>query len=99
MDANEYFPSRWLKAEDVGNNKVAAEIKDVKAEKVGDDEKLVLYFHELTKGVVLNRTNFEKLKKAYGNETNAWIGKTVEIYTTLVAYKGEEVEAIRLRTL
>jgi len=97
MDASEFFPSKWLKAEDVGDRTVDAIIEDAKSEDIGDDRKLVLYFVGYTKGLVLNKTNYERLKDAFGNETDDWKAKKIQLYTIKVTYKKEEVDAIRLK--
>lgn len=103
MDASKFFPSKWLKAEDVGERKIALSIERAESQVFGQGEesekKLILFFEGIEKGLVLNRTNFEKLAEAYGTETDLWIGKKIELYTALVSYKKKEVPALRLRIL
>jgi hypothetical protein len=97
MDASKFFQSRWLSAEDVGNREVDATIEDSVEEKVGEDQKLVLYLVGFKKGLVLNATNYKRLKKEFGTETNNWKGKAIRLYTIMVPFKGEDVPALRIK--
>ena len=101
MDATGLYPSNWLKAEDVGDKRKKVTIEAFKVEEIGErqEKKGVLSFEGLEKGLVLNKTNTEKLIKAFGKETNGWAGKVVELYTIMTQYKKEEVLAIRLEPI
>jgi hypothetical protein len=99
MDSSKFFPSNWLKAEDVGEQRKTVTIKNALEEEIGGDQKLVIYFEEMDKGLVLNRTNYERLNDEWGTETSKWTGKQVELYTAMVTYKKKEVPAIRLSTV
>lgn len=97
MDATAFFPSRWLSAEDLGDKAVKAIITGLKKEEVGQDNKPVVYFLGFTKGLVLNKTNTNKLIELFGKDTDGWANKDVELYPVVVPYRGDEVPAIRLR--
>lgn len=98
MDINEAFPSKWLKASDLGGNQPTMTISDVKYEEVGDDgNKPVIFFEETDKGIVLNKTNATNISEKYGTKTEAWRGKKVILFTTWVDFNGKSVEAIRIR--
>ena len=103
MDGNEFFPSKWLSAESFGDKKVVTKIKSVSTESLQSDEdkKLVLFFEDenLTKGMILNRTNFSRLKEELGAETDHWIGRYVELYTIQTDFRGKEVPALRLKVV
>lgn len=99
MDATEFFPSRWLKAEDVGEKSVFVTINRASMEDIVEDKKPVLWFDEFEKGLVLNATNNQTLIDLFGKETDSWNGQKVELYTVLVSYKKKEVPAIRIRAL
>lgn len=90
--------STHLKAEELGPNKrVIVTISDVKMEKVGDDTKPVLYFDGKEKGLALNKTNTNALIDILStDESDAWIGRKVCLYTTKVDYQGQRVLAIRM---
>lgn len=99
MNVDEVYPSRWLKAEDIGDKKIKVTIESVEKEDFDNGSKLVLFFGEMDKGLVLNLTNKNKMVEGLGKETNDWIGEKIELYTALVSYKKEEVKAIRLKVL
>lgn len=103
MKTNDVFPSKFLKAEDdIFDNgaEVIATIKDVVKEKMGrgDEEKPVMYFKELPKGFVVNKTNWsviEKLLKA--DDSDDWIGEKIALTTMEVDSFGGIVRAIRVK--
>lgn len=98
MNINEEFPSKWLKATDLNGQQPTYTIREVSREDIGDDGfKPVIFFNEVAKGVVLNKTNATNISEAYGPETDAWIGKPVILFTTWVDFQGKSVEAIRIR--
>ena len=96
MNASNLFPSKWLKAGDVTAETVLT-VRSVVMEKVGDGDKPVLHFNEMTKGMVLNVTNGKVLQELYGGDTDFWIGKKVTLYSAMVDAYGEMVPAIRLK--
>jgi len=103
MNANEFHPSRYLKAADVGDNEdFIVTIRDVKKEMIGAgaDQSLkpCLRFHETTKLLVLNKTNVNTLMKLYGNETDDWVGMKVALYVTEVQFQSDMVPSIRIRS-
>jgi hypothetical protein len=61
------------------------------------DTKPVLYFEKGPKGFVLNVTNANTIKKVYGDDTANWIGKPIEIYPAQTEFRGDMVDAIRVR--
>lgn len=99
MNIDKVYPSKYLKAGDVGETPVTYTIDDYKIEEVGrdKDEKLVLYFKRESKGFVCNKTNLNTIAKALGTkETDEWIGKAIKLYSTEVSFGDEMVEAIRV---
>ena len=101
MKISAAFPSNWLKAEDLGGQPRIVTVRACVMEELGQgrdkDKKPVLYFEKGPKGFVLNVTNANTIKKAYGDDTANWIGKPIEIYPTQVEFKGDMVDAIRIR--
>jgi hypothetical protein len=90
---------RHLKAETLGPGAaVAVQILAVKLETVGDDRKAVLYFTGHQKGLPLNVTNFRTLIELFGtDESDDWLGRRIELYTTGVEYQGRHTLGIRIR--
>jgi hypothetical protein len=100
VNINQAFPSKYLKASDLEGNTVIVKIADVKVEAVGRDQdtKPVVYFEGKKKGLVLNKTNSNKIAQiAQSHETDEWVGVTIAIYPTEVEFSGESVEAIRVK--
>lgn len=97
MNIEEAFPSKYLKAADLQGQAVIAKIATVKMEKLGEDNRPMLYFVGKDKGLPINKSNKNKLVELFGAETDDWTGQTIEMFVILTDYKGEQVEAIRLR--
>jgi hypothetical protein len=100
MNINSAFPSKYLKASDLGGRTVTVTVKDVKMEQVGQsrDIKPVVYFEGKEKGLVLNKTNSNKIANIAGSgETDDWTGTQIQIYPTETEFSGETVDCIRVR--
>lgn len=97
MNIESAFPSQYLKASDLQGKSVTVKIATVRVEKVGDDQRPILYFVGKDKGVVLNKTNKNAVVGLYGTETDEWTGQPIELFVALVDYQGKQTEAIRIR--
>lgn len=101
MKISQLFPSKYVKAADLGGKTVTLTIKELKVEKMGhgaeEERKPVLYFSNATKGLVLNRTNAMTIANLYGDESDEWRGKRISIYPTRVRAFGAMQDAIRIR--
>ena len=100
MRVSDLFPSRYIKAGDVIEPQIVA-IRELQVEEIGQgkdaENKPVLYFHNRQKGLVLNVTNARTIEDAYGIETDAWPGKSIELFSTKVDFKGDRVDGVRVR--
>lgn len=91
------YPSRYLSAEDVKAPTVAT-IADAKEELAGKDMKPFLYTDKFSKPIVMNKTNCQSVAKIAKSDKYAdWKGKKILIYTASVPFRGEEVQAIRIK--
>ena len=97
MKISDAYPSNYLKAADLQGKNILLKMDRVEYEKIGDDEKPVLFFVGKQKGIVLNKTNSAKIAAAYGDETDDWRDQDIVLFTAMVDYKGDTVEAIRCR--
>lgn len=97
MKVSEVFTSRFVGAPDLHGRPVRATIADCVLEDLEDESKPCLLFVGAGKGLLLNRTNALVLVEAFGDETDAWRGRVVEIYPTKVPFRGKLVDAVRLR--
>jgi hypothetical protein len=99
MDIRTAFPSRWLNHLDLQGQQQILSIRDITIEKVGEDEKPVIWFMGAQKGFGLNKTNAAMLERILGPETNAWIGQQICLYPTTTEYKGDIVDCIRVKAV
>jgi hypothetical protein len=98
MKISNAFPSKYLKASDLQDRNVEVIMSRVEIEAIGDDErKPVLYFQGKTKGLVLNKTNARAIATGYGDDTAGWQGRSLTLFSAMVDFRGESVEAIRCR--
>lgn len=99
MNINKAFPSNYLKAADLEGKTPNVTIASIETETVGDDTKLVVYFKNGTKGLVLNKTNANTIAEILNTEeTDNWIGGRIKLITAKVEYQGKRVPAIRIET-
>jgi hypothetical protein len=92
------FPSKFLKADDFPQPYLLT-IKYLDFDNVGDERKPVLFFWEIEKGLVLNRTNANMVEEIARTDDYAnWSNVQVEAYVKAdVEFQGKTVKAIRLR--
>lgn len=102
--AQDYFPSKYLRASDLGGKPKIVTIDSVTEdlfENEGRKEKkpIVNFAEPDVKGLVCNKTNFLTIASICGDDTNDWRGKKIVIYPELVAFRGKASEAVRVRSL
>jgi len=97
MKISDAFPSSFLKCSDLQGRTVNVIVSDVTMEDLGDAKKPVVHFRGKDKGFVLNKTTSKVITQAYGDDTDDWIGKTIQLYPTETEFKGDMVECIRVR--
>ena len=66
--------------------------KDGKAEK-----KLVVWFTNDERGLVLNKTNNRTIRGAFGDDTANWVGKIIVVFPTMTDLRGKMTPALRVR--
>lgn len=97
MKISEEFPSKYLKAADLGGKEVRVIMQNVEKEKLGDDMKLALYFKGKEKAVILNKTNSNTISDAYGDDTDDWYDQPLILFSVMVDFQGKVGPAIRCR--
>jgi hypothetical protein len=98
---NSAFPSKYLKADDADEDLIVT-VKKVTIETLGQgpkaEEKLVVYFDEQSKGMVLNKTNAKMIARiAKSEDTDDWKGVKIRIIATEVEFQGDMVMSLRVR--
>lgn len=94
------FPSKYLKANDLQGRDVVVTMDRVEFEPVGNkrEMKAVLYFQGKDKGLVLNKTNANKITEITGSAlTEEWRGHRIRIYPTETSFQGDMVDCIRVK--
>lgn len=78
-------------------------IKRVKGGEVGGQDgrkkqrKILVFFEQFEKAMVLNVTNAKTIAGMYGNDVRGWLNKRVTLYATTTKFSGEVVDCIRIR--
>jgi hypothetical protein len=97
MKASDIFPGKYLKAADLGTAEPIVTIERVAMEELGDETKAVVYFKDKTKGVVLNKTNWNSIVEISGeDDCDDWAGTRIKLYVAKVEYQGKRMPAIRI---
>ena len=94
------FPSRFFKATDIPRDGLVLQIAKIEHEKVGPDQepKWVAYFKGQEKQLVLNSTNWDLMAAAlHEDDSDNWIGKTIDLYPTTTQFGSKMVDCIRVR--
>jgi hypothetical protein len=98
------FPSKYLKESDLKGRSVTLEIIAAPNETLtGFDGKqqvkTVLYFKNTKKKLPLNRTNWNAVADATGQEdSDHWPGHKVELYPSTTEMNGKVLPCVRIRT-
>jgi len=102
MKKHDLFPSKYIKAEDLAEE-VQVIIADLETEEMtgrdGKPEKKgVLYFKGLDKGLILNKTNWDRIEAQHGDESDGWVGKKITLFAEAEA-KSESGWAARVKPM
>ncbi len=98
VNINNVFPSKYLSAEDIAGQEYTVSIRNVTMETFDDGEnKAILHFNELPKGLTLNKTNAKSITALYGPETDHWTGQKVTLFVIWTEYQGKQTQGIRVR--
>jgi hypothetical protein len=98
--ASNYDQSRYFKAQDLTVEK-KLRIKTITEEQIGmgkeKEQKLVVWFTNDPRGLVLNRTNNRTIRGAFGDACDGWAGKIIVVFPTQDEFRGRMVPVIRVR--
>lgn len=107
MRLSDMFPSKWLKAADLTDvqgktHTPTVKIRSISKERVGappnDEDKFVIWFVGKDKGLILNKTKGEDIGRIYGDDTDNWVGKHIQMYTSRIKAFGSLHDVIRFRS-
>ena len=98
--ASTYDQSNYFRAEDLAGD-LKLRVKNVTVETIGQgadkQQKLVVWFTNDKRGLVLNRVNNRTLRSAFGDDTAGWAGKIIIIFPMMVEMRGKMVPGLRVR--
>lgn len=98
--ASTYDQSKYFKADDLKKD-VKLRIRMVTEELVGNgskqEKKLVVWFTNSTKGLVLNKVNNRALRGPFGDDVAGWEGKLIVLFPTETEMQGRLVPCLRVR--
>ena len=101
MKRNEAFPSNFVSKDDLAQPTIAT-IQTVEKQKLksehGEEEKPVMSFADFDKSLVLNNVNWQTCEDAYGDDSDGWRGKRIELYVDpSIMFGNKRVGGVRLR--
>jgi hypothetical protein len=92
-----YFSAADLHGETIRRKIGKFDVADLKDPKDGTTKRrLLIYFDNVEKALVLNKTNAQKLAASYGKDPANWIGVVCELYSEMTSL-GKE--GVRLRPI
>jgi hypothetical protein len=95
---NEFFPGRYFKAETLAGKARVLRIGAVERDKLSDGSvEPAVKFEDEPMKLILNRTNANAIATLYGNNTDNWMGKLIELYPTRTPFGSNMVDAVRVR--
>lgn len=96
---SQIYGGTYLSGTDLAGKTHQMTIEAVAVEEVGEgrEEKLVVAFVGARKSLVLNKTNASALVSAFGDDTDSWVGRSVELFTMPVNFNGRTFDGIRVR--
>jgi hypothetical protein len=97
--ASDFDKSKYFKAADLNGEK-KFRIKSVSVEEIGTDKKErkpTLWFTNDERGLPLNLTNLRTCSGAFGDNMEAWVGKIIVVFPTMVDMRGKMVPGLRVR--
>ena len=98
MNVNDMTGGKYLKAEAIKDRPLLLTIDAIRREKMSDGkDKWVMYFREMTEGLVLNKTNLNALAEIFGPETDDWERQKIVLFAAKVDFGGMPTLGIRVR--
>jgi hypothetical protein len=98
--ASSYDQSRYFKAQDLTAEK-KLRIKSVSEEQIGagmdKQRKLVVWFTNDERGLVLNKTNNRTIRGAFGDDCGGWAKRVIVLFPTMDDFRGQMVPVLRVR--
>src|SRR5262249_40168017 len=90
--------SPYLKADDISKRRLRVTIVEFVDEWMGNPRecKTVVYFKDIDKGLVLNKTNASVLAKAFGDDTDTMVGRVIDLVVKPGSFQGQDTDGVRI---
>jgi hypothetical protein len=95
MDMRKYSGANFLKVDDVRDAPLREIIANIK---VGKYDKPDMYF-ESGDCLSLNATNTHALIRAYGPNSDDWIGKEIELFVGEIEFENKPIDAVLVKAI
>jgi hypothetical protein len=98
--ASEFDKSKYFRSEDIKQERkfrVKAVTEEILEQDGGKEKKLVLWFTNDDRGLVLNKTNNRTLRGAFGDDTANWINKVIAMFPVMTEFRGKMRPGLRVR--
>jgi hypothetical protein len=97
MHIDQLYPSRFLRCADLNGKPMRVTIAGIAREDIGGEPKVIMSFTDGAKSLIVNKTNAKAIARILGDETRAWTGHDIMLVPAAVDFKGDSVDAIRVR--
>jgi hypothetical protein len=97
MLISQQFAGNFIKAADLPQPKVFTIQAVVEAAMPDGTKKPTVQFAGEQQQLVLNKTNAVTISQWYGDDTNGWPGKQIELFATQTNFGGKLVPCVRVR--
>jgi len=100
MKVGQYVTQKYLSAKmDKNIDGLISVIDAVFSENINSVDKLVMRIKGCEKPMVLNQTNLNALILAFGDDTDTWINKKIEIRVVGVMFNGALVDGLQVKPI
>jgi hypothetical protein len=98
---SEHFGGAYLSGPDVPlGQSFRLQVGDTRIESFDDGgTKVVLSFLNARKGLPLNKTNASALSAVWGDDTEDWYGRWLELFSVPTTYNGRNYNGLRVRPI
>jgi hypothetical protein len=97
-NVHDAYPSKFLRTADLKGGSMRFTINDAVIESIGfDKERKLVLIQDNGKRFVLNKTNARYIASHFGDDTDGWKNKEIELYVTPVDFQGRTADGIRVR--
>jgi len=99
VDLEDRFTGNYITSEALKENAELCkplEIEEIFFDEVGKEEKVIIAFKGIEKSLVLNQTNFLKIKESLGSESDDWIGAKLTLKVEKAMFQNRKVDSVRI---